>query len=405
MGSKMIAIAMACALVTALSGQTPSASRIAAVEDVAGVKTDVSDPSANFDGWERFSDASGCFSLTMPDYELAIPVDRIVSVVVSGKAAKVIVDWRGQQRTVSGTLKGSLTGKSDFGDFELVAEKIRQLAFKSPPAEQQAARSGQSGTLLLKNGQQIQLAAIERYDSYYSSEGYIMGGSMRYMHYDDVSLMRGESVATVKFADLQRLEFDKAGAITVTLKNGNSATGKLASGDGAGVKGWTGESDSGFVFVSPESVRAVVFGNTTAARQGPSSANAQTGAAKAAAQGTEIVTSFGSFTIEDVEVGNKFPPGCGEPGPGCSPAQPGYKVLMVWLKPKGDAAEAWHGLMKLSGASPANNVYVKSDDGGRTDSFSGGMMNLRPFVAFTPPAAGKNFVLYWEKNPPISLGK
>lgn len=127
---------------------------------------------------------------------------------------------------------------------------------------------------------------------------------------------------------------------------------------------------------------------------------AQTTATPKPWKGTDIVTSSGSFTIEGVEVGDKFPPGCGEPGPTCSPAEPGYKVLMVWLKAKGDALQAAGGLAKNLG-----EARVKSDDGGSTASFSGGMLNQQLFVAFTPPLAAKNFMLHWEENPPISLGK
>jgi len=262
MSSKLTAISLACVFAAPLSGQDTSTIRIATIEDVADIQTDVSEPRASFSGSQRFSGAYNCLGLTVADYELAIPIDRIVSIAASGEAAEVIVDWRGQQRTLSGTLKGSLTGKSDFGEFTLGAEKVKQLAFKSPPARQDAgSRSDQNATLFLENGHQVQLAGIQRYDSYFSTAGYIMGGSTRYNHYDDIRFMRGESVATVKFADLAKLEFDGAGSVTVTLKNGKTATGKLATGDDAEVEGWTGEAEGGLAFVAPKSVRAVVFGS------------------------------------------------------------------------------------------------------------------------------------------------
>lgn len=128
-----------------------------------------------------------------------------------------------------------------------------------------------------------------------------------------------------------------------------------------------------------------------------SSGEAQTIATSSSAPATEIATSFGSLLVDKVEIGDKFPPGCRTSAPDCSPAKPGNKVLTVWLKAKGDADEASRGLMNLS------NVYVKSDDGQRTDNSSGGMMNLKLFVAFTPPVTGKAFVLHWDNNPPISL--
>ena len=81
---------------------------------------------------------------------------------------------------------------------------------------------------------------------------------------DDFRFIRGEALATVKFTDLQRLEFESQGSVTVTFKNGNRAAGKLSDSNDAGVKGWTGETDSGLVFVSQESVRAITFGSTAA---------------------------------------------------------------------------------------------------------------------------------------------
>jgi len=101
-----------------------------------------------------------------------------------------------------------------------------------------------------------------------------------------------------------------------------------------------------------------------------------------------------------VDVGDKFPPGCRGSGNDCRPANAGYKVLVVWLKAATDAADASGKLMDVLG-----KVAVKSDDGARTENFSGGMMNAKLFVAFTPPVAGKNFVLYWGENAPVSLGK
>lgn len=115
---------------------------------------------------------------------------------------------------------------------------------------------------------------------------------------------------------------------------------------------------------------------------------------------SEVVASFGVLVIDGVEVSDKFPPGCGAPAPGCSAAQPGHKVLMVWVKAKGDADAASRALMMIP-----TGVYVQADDGARTDVFSGGMMAGRLFVAFTPPQSGKNFSLHWDKNVPIALGK
>jgi len=269
MRSILIALVTVCASMSTVSAQTGRPSRIATVEDLAGVKTEVSELRASFDGREKFPGAYNCLSLTTPDYELAIPVDRLVSITTSGNVASIIVDWRGQRLTVSGILKGSLTGTSDFGDFALDAAKIKQLIFKSSPPRQSdtAIRSAQEGTVFLAAGRQIQLAGIQRHDRYsdYSPTAGFRPGAVVYMrHYDDFRFIRGESLATVQFTDLLRLEFEPEGSVTVNFKNGNRATGKLSDSNDAGVDGWTGEIGSGLVFVSQESVRAIAFGNTAA---------------------------------------------------------------------------------------------------------------------------------------------
>jgi hypothetical protein len=135
-----------------------------------------------------------------------------------------------------------------------------------------------------------------------------------------------------------------------------------------------------------------------------SSASAQTKPAlkrRVSPPARTITIPSGTLTISAVEVADWFPPGCDKPSPApdCSRAMPGHKILVVWLKVKGDSSEIGHELMNLQ------DVYVESDDGERTENFSGGMMNLRYFVAFAPLQESKNFVLHWGKNAPVRLGK
>lgn len=113
----------------------------------------------------------------------------------------------------------------------------------------------------------------------------------------------------------------------------------------------------------------------------------------AAAGGDEIrrrsvATPIGDLVITKVDIGNRFPPGCGDPGPLCHAVESGFKVLTVWLEGEGEPSEASEYLMDIEG------IYVVSGDGNRTDRFAGGMTEGGLFIAFTPPESDAGFVLY-----------
>jgi hypothetical protein len=113
----------------------------------------------------------------------------------------------------------------------------------------------------------------------------------------------------------------------------------------------------------------------------------------------ELTTTLGVLILEGAEEGDSFPPNCGKPSPMCSPAKPGYKVLVVWLKPKTEVKDLMTALMGVKG------VFVQSADGKKTDKFAAGMVAGRHFVGFTPPVSAKGHSLHWGDNPPVSLGK
>lgn len=116
-------------------------------------------------------------------------------------------------------------------------------------------------------------------------------------------------------------------------------------------------------------------------------------------QWPSVTTPAGSLAIVKVEVGERFPPGCGDPGPLCHAVESGYKVLTVWLETEGDPSEASDYLMDLKG------IYVLSGHGNRTNQFAGGMTESGLFIAFTPPESDAGFVLHWAENPPLTLGQ
>lgn len=111
----------------------------------------------------------------------------------------------------------------------------------------------------------------------------------------------------------------------------------------------------------------------------------------------EIHTSAGVFSIEDVEITDRWPPDCGDLSPTCSAPEPGYKVLVVWLDP--GSAEDVTGTL----AGVYSSLYVVDSEGERTKGFAGGMVSERFLVAFTPPESSSGFTLHWPDNDPIEL--
>jgi hypothetical protein len=259
-------IAAVCVLIVAVTAQAAETSRTAKIEDTSGVKTDVTKLQCSFPAESRFSGARDCISISTSGYLVAIPAAGLISITTSGEKAEVRYSWRGQERTISGTLAGNFRGQSDFGGFSLSASKLRQLAFTDAPApEKPEQRYGTPypASVVLTNGTTITFSSIQRHASYYSTAGYIMGGQTVFNHYTDFRFMRGESSASLEFAAIQKLEFSAGDTVTVTLKNGNTTSGTLSNVQDAGVDGWTGETEQGYVFLAPSLVRAVEFGESS----------------------------------------------------------------------------------------------------------------------------------------------
>jgi hypothetical protein len=192
---------------------------------------------------------------------LAIPIDGLISIQAKEKGHVVRYHWRGKEMTSKGRLlPGKLTGKSDFGDWELDIADVKRLAFNRPSAmEKSENKVRHPAVLTLHDGRKVDIDGLKRYDSYYSSDGYVIGGRMRYNHYTDLRLLRGESLVTVEFEKIARIEFNGEKDISVTLKSGKKATGQIAKKKDAGIVGFTGVFDKGVFFISRKFVKEIAF--------------------------------------------------------------------------------------------------------------------------------------------------
>jgi hypothetical protein len=112
-----------------------------------------------------------------------------------------------------------------------------------------------------------------------------------------------------------------------------------------------------------------------------------------------VKTLFGPFQITNIQESNRFPPDCDSTSIDCEKVEPGYKALVIWLKSNSPDSSS----IDFSNLSASNGVYIIDGDGTRTNCFSGGKINGKHLIAFTPPVKSNNFILYWPGNSPIPL--
>lgn len=250
------------------SGSTSAAEpkRKAVIEDTAGVKTDLLE--VGFSGnVRRFNSSYGSIAVLTKPLEVAIHLDNLKSIKTKGKEHEITYIWLGQEKTLVGTLDaGEFSGKSEFGDIKMPTSKLKELVFSELPSTnwetvKKEMSKKPTYTLMLTDNTEVTVSDLRRHASYYSSEGYLIGGETRYSHYTDFCFKRGESEVTIEFAKLKSIEFGSEKTVTVTLASGTSAPGTLSSGR-SGIDGFTGINEAGEFFVRPGSVKKIVFGST-----------------------------------------------------------------------------------------------------------------------------------------------
>jgi hypothetical protein len=238
------------------------AKRTFTVVDSSGTETEVSDlkfvnKNENF---ARFRVFDPRVVVLTPTFQIAIPMGALIGVQKKDKENFEVTYVRGgQERVITGTLEpGSFRGESGFGMLDLSTEHLKQVKSKSPPVTETAEKAPPlDASLILRDGTEVQVGNLKRMDSYYSSKGYILGGAVRYEQHKDFRLLRGESLSIAEFRSISAIDFEENGMVTVKLKNGNTATGKLSTAEDAGVDGFTGINESGEFFIDPKLVKGI----------------------------------------------------------------------------------------------------------------------------------------------------
>jgi len=116
--------------------------------------------------------------------------------------------------------------------------------------------------------------------------------------------------------------------------------------------------------------------------------------------GVKLDTPAGTFKIEQVQISDSFPPDCTlNGGAGCSVAESGYQILIIWLEPP----TGFDG--SINEAMTEEAPYLTLGDGTTKKIAISGMAQSRYFIAFTPPDSAASFTLTWPDNPTVDLGK
>ena len=264
--TRIICATILCTIVlSAHQAQADDPKRTATVVDTAGTTSEVTDLrfSAKL---QKFNTSDGQLAFSVEPFDIAVPLDSIISIEAKGDNLTIAYLWRGKTVSATGTLfSGEFAGKSDFGDLKLRAGKLKSLKFdQAPKPDKEIKKAQHTATLTLADGKTITVDNLRRHDSYYSSEGHIMGGSTRYRHYNDFCFLRGESLATVSFDKIRRTEIVRGKTFSVILKNGKMAIGTRSFEKGADIVGWTGVSEQGEIFLLRKEVNAIEFHDESA---------------------------------------------------------------------------------------------------------------------------------------------
>jgi len=184
--------------------------------------------------------------------------------------------WNGKEHVATGEMRPvAFLGKSDFGDIKLESSNLKQLTLIPPPvpvakAEKYLTRDWQrmgltyGMTLSLKDGTQLRVDNLKRQFSFYSTEGYLIGGSTRYRSDESIAFLRGSSVATVPFKAVKLIEFGDDKTITVTLRDGKKASGTVSEKAEERIDGFGGFMVDGKFSIDAKLVKFIDFGSKPA---------------------------------------------------------------------------------------------------------------------------------------------
>jgi hypothetical protein len=283
-GFGIVLLAATCSALAADSAADPRKANVTdqayAESKVIGLTTTNTDLRLGFDG----SDAYGRILVTTANMELAIPLRAVSSIASFGTTTwEVRYQTQRGEAVVVGQLTPAavLTGKSDFGSFALPLTSLKRLEFLGPAIAAKPAKRpnvyGEAGrlrsasfdaVLTLTDGSRLQAAQLRRnqVSAQAVSDPMLLSRPLYAAvctNFTDFRLLRGETLQTIPFENVQVVEFLRDGEVLLRTKNGAEAKMSVPRRAEETLEGFNGSSSGVDFYVPLGSVRSVAFGRNT----------------------------------------------------------------------------------------------------------------------------------------------
>jgi len=106
----------------------------------------------------------GDFLVRTKNFDVTILLNKVISIQTQGQTATVRYLCWGKETAITGELRDRewFSGKSDFGDFRIKPDKLRQLTFKTPPVKAKGEEvPAYDSVLVFADGQTMEAAEVE----------------------------------------------------------------------------------------------------------------------------------------------------------------------------------------------------------------------------------------------------
>lgn len=223
--------------------------------------------------------------ISTESFDLAIPLDQIISVELLRRGPSTwSVKYATQDgpRTIEGRLVGKLSGSSKFGPVDLPVEKLARMSIEPPPdvtSRRLPAHQGPRHAILtFVTGSRLDawdFKVHEHREVYSPGYGIPVYWWEKYQHNEhELEFKRGETEGRVSLADVQMIEFgtqSKVGAeivVRIRQKNGSEFAARIVpTRYGPGLRGFTGSTAMGSLFVAPECLKSIELQNDQPGQQ------------------------------------------------------------------------------------------------------------------------------------------
>ena len=182
-------------------------------------------------------------------FHIAIPLENLISVEVKGKDCEVIYQWMGKRRTIAGRVASKLIGgESSVGNVTREFSNVERVTFKGDPTDIEWEKPlSYETTLVLTDGTKVPVAKLIRV----SSQPHLAAPSSGvekgtiFDLYNDISFLQGKTAPTIKFEDIESMEFPDENTLILRFKQDFTETDDKVETEGGTRE--RGKSDGDFL--------------------------------------------------------------------------------------------------------------------------------------------------------------